>query len=70
MTVRQVIGCEVCGATTLLRTQLGWLRQHPIRIPCGRCGITILGEVNLFPETAGFDFKFKNARRLEDTELA
>lgn len=70
MTVRQVIQCEVCGATTLLRTQLGWLRQHPIRIPCGRCGITIFGEVNLFPERAGFDFKFKNGRKLEDMEAS
>lgn len=60
MTVRQVVECQVCKTRTLLRTLLGWLPEHPIRIPCGHCGILIQGKVTLEQEKPDFEFEFVN----------
>ncbi len=43
MTNRSFLKCEVCGAITLMRLQAGWPEEHPLRVPCGRCGILISG---------------------------
>jgi ribosomal protein L37AE/L43A len=43
MVSRQVVRCEVCGALTLVRIQVGWQEEFPIRFGCGRCGILITG---------------------------
>ncbi len=43
--MRGNLQCEVCGAKTLIRIQLGWLDMHPIRFNCGKCGILIIGNI-------------------------
>lgn len=43
VTMRGNLQCEVCGAKTLIRIQVGWLDMHPIRFNCGKCGILIIG---------------------------
>ena len=45
----------------MLRTQLGYLKQHSIRFNCGNCGILISGNVFLNPLKGEATFKFKNA---------
>jgi len=60
MTVRQVIQCDVCKSRTLLRALLGWLPQHPIRIPCGKCGILIEGTLTLNQQKPDCHFDFTN----------
>lgn len=66
MTVRQVVQCEVCKTRTLLRTLLGWLPKHPIRIPCGKCGVLIQGTATLDPPN--FKFDFVNGKSIEGEE--
>ncbi|HHY93427.1 MAG TPA: hypothetical protein GX513_00220 [Firmicutes bacterium] len=67
-TVRQHLQCEVCGKVTLLRTQLGWLQTHPIRIHCGNCNILISGTVYLNPKLGTWRFEFYNAQVVSDAE--
>ena len=66
MTIRQVVQCDVCKTRTLLRTLLGWLPTHPIRIPCGKCGVLIQGTVILNPPNSKFDFV--NGKSIEGEE--
>ena len=63
--IRHLLKCDVCGAHTLLRTQLSWLPQHPLRVHCGKCGILISGTVYIDHEEVEFDFVFHNATVLE-----
>jgi len=66
MNVRNCLKCEVCGSITLVRTQLGYLEQHPIKVNCGKCGILISGTVFLNPEKGTSRFEFYNAKRVEE----
>jgi hypothetical protein len=61
LTVRTLLKCEVCGSVTMLRTQIGWLDEHPIRIYCGKCGILISGTLFLDQKNVTGKFVFKNA---------
>lgn len=65
MTDRRFIKCEVCGSIIMVRTQVGWLPGHPIRIHCAKCGILISGECIQDQENAEFDVRFQNAKRVE-----
>lgn len=47
MVSRLPVKCEVCGAVTIVRLQLGYIEQHPMRLNCGSCGILITGSVDL-----------------------
>jgi len=67
MNVRNFLKCEVCGSITLVRTQLGWLEQHPIRVYCGRCGILLSGTVFQNPTEGTFRFEFSNSQVIEST---
>lgn len=67
-TVRQLLRCEVCGAVTLLRTQIGWLDQHPIRVHCGRCNILVSGIAEFDQHNAKSQFRFDNATRVTDVK--
>lgn len=61
MTIREILKCDVCGATILIRTQIGWLDEHPIRIHCGKCGIFISGKLFLNQKEVTYRFEFQNA---------
>src|SRR5439155_23990833 len=70
MTVRQVVQCDVCKSRTLLRTLLGWLPDHPIRIPCGKCHVIIQGKLTIDQQKPDFRFEFTNGTMIpgEDSE--
>lgn len=61
----EFIRCEVCGSTTRIRLQIGWLDEHPIAVTCGKCGISLKGKVKIGQETPGLKFEFENAERVE-----
>ena len=58
MTARTILKCDVCGETTMLRTQIGWLKQHPIRVHCGECNILISGTLETDQENAAYKLSF------------
>ena len=67
MTNRSFLKCDVCGAVTLMRLQVGWLEEHPIRVPCGKCGILISGTVYFDQEKADLHYKIHNASSVGET---
>ncbi len=68
MNVRTILKCEVCDTLTLLRTQAGWLSQHPIKFNCGNCEITISGTVYFDQKNATVDFEFTNAEMISNED--
>lgn len=58
--------CNVCDSITRIKVQLGWLENYPVRIKCGKCNISIFGNVYLDQQNAGYSIKFKNVTPLED----
>ena len=66
MTNRSFLKCDVCGAVTLLRLQVGWLDEHPIRIPCGKCGILISGTVYIDQVNPNLRYEIHNATEIEE----
>ena len=62
------IKCEVCGAVTRIRMQVGWLDGHPIAVACQKCGISLSGKVNIDQDNCGMSFQFKNAKFLTDAK--
>jgi hypothetical protein len=48
----------------LVRTQVGWLPEHPIRIHCAKCGILISGGCIQDQEDIEFNMYFENAKEL------
>jgi len=60
--------CEVCGAITLVRVQVGWLDGHPLTIPCGSCRIVISGSARFDQVRATTSYEFHNGKETESTE--
>ncbi|MFA4987569.1 MAG: hypothetical protein WC712_13385 [Candidatus Brocadiia bacterium] len=60
-TNRNVLRCDVCKTLTCVRTLIGYLDQHPLRICCGNCGIEIRGTVHIDHKNSGYRFEFQNA---------
>jgi hypothetical protein len=58
--------CNVCSSITRLKVQIGWLENYPIRIKCGKCNISIFGNVYLDQQNVGYSIKLKNVTPLED----
>lgn len=65
MNVRNYVKCEVCQSVTMLKYQIGWLKRYPLSYKCGKCGITIYGEVNLNHEEVTHALKINNAQLLD-----
>ncbi len=55
------IKCQVCGSITRIRLQVGWQKHHPIVIACGKCGISLLGEVYIGQEEPSLHFDFNKS---------
>lgn len=55
------IKCQVCGAITRIRLQVGYLKEHPINVACRRCGTSINGMVFIEQETPSLKYIFENA---------
>jgi hypothetical protein len=68
MTNRSCLKCDVCGAVTLMRLQAGWLDEHPLRVPCGKCGILISGTVYFDQVKGGLRYEIHNASEINETE--
>jgi hypothetical protein len=64
--VREYLKCDVCGEVTLLRFQVGWLEEYPIRVHCGNCGILMDGNVYVDFEQAQTKFIINNAKEVEE----
>lgn len=56
-----MIKCQVCGAVTRVRLQVGFQQKHPIVVVCGRCGTSLNGRVAISQTHTGLSFKFENA---------
>jgi hypothetical protein len=67
VTSRLFIKCQVCGAVTLIRVQVGWLDHHPVSVPCGKCGITLSGTAHFDQVKATAHYEFPNADEIEET---
>lgn len=65
-TMRGNLQCEVCGAKTLIRIQVGWLDMHPIRFNCGKCGILIIGTIYQDQMNVNAHTKFENVLEVPD----
>jgi len=66
MVITNDFQCNVCNSITRIRVQLGWLENYPVRIKCGKCNISIFGNVYLDQQNAGYSIKLKNVTLLED----
>lgn len=67
-TIRGNLQCEVCGAKTLIRIQLGWLDMHPIRFNCGKCGILISGTLFQDPIQGRAHTEFDNVKEVSNSK--
>jgi hypothetical protein len=65
MTNRAYLKCEVCGAVTIIRVQVGWLDWHPIIVPCGNCLILISGIARFDQQRGTTHYEFHNASETE-----
>lgn len=52
--------CNVCSSITRIKIQFGWLENYPVRIKCGKCNISIFGNVYLNQQHGGYSIKLKN----------
>lgn len=67
MVYNEFIRCEVCGCTTRIRLQVGWLDEHPIAVTCGKCGISLKGKVKIGQDTSRLKFEFENSEIVNAT---
>lgn len=59
------IKCQVCGAVTRIRLQVGYINEHPINVACGHCGTTMNGKVLIGQETPELKYSFENADEVQ-----
>lgn len=55
------IKCQVCGAITRIRLQVGYLKEHPIHVACGRCCTSLNGMVYIGQDEPSLEYHFENA---------
>lgn len=63
-----MIKCQVCGAVTRIRLQVGFLEEHPIIVACGKCGTSLNGRVKIAQDKPGLGFTFDNADIISDID--
>ncbi|MBY0144322.1 metal-binding protein [Neobacillus niacini] len=66
MVITNDFQCNVCDSITRIKVQLGWLENYPVRIKCGKCNISIFGNVYLDQPNVGYSIKLKNVTPLEE----
>jgi len=59
------IKCQVWGAVTRIRLQVGYLDEHPINVACGSCETTMNGKVLIGQETPELKYSFENANEVQ-----
>lgn len=55
------IECQVCHSITRVRLQVGYLEGHPIVVTCGKCGVSLNGNIKIDQESQTLIFQFDNA---------
>lgn len=68
MVFNTFIKCQVCGSITRIRLQVGWQKEHPIVVACGKCGTSLSGNVEIGQDEPGLKFSFDNADEVLDEE--
>ena len=68
MVFNTFIKCQVCGSITRIRLQVGWQKEHPIVVACGKCGTSLSGNVEIGQDEPGLKFSFDNADEVFDEE--
>lgn len=63
-----MIKCQVCGAVTRIRLQVGFSEEHPIIVACGKCGTSLNGRVKIVQDKLGLGFTFDNADIASDID--
>ena len=59
MNVINIVQCSICGAKTNIKTQLGYVNDFYIFVPCLGCKSIINGKCHLEPPKCFFDFDCK-----------
>ena len=68
MVFNTFIKCQVCGSITRIRLQVGWQKEHPIIVTCGKCGTSLSGNVEIGQDEPRLKFSFDNADEVLDGE--
>jgi ribosomal protein S27AE len=66
---REYLKCSVCGTIIALRTQIGWLKQYPIRIYCGKCETLIEGSASINHSGSNLSQDFLNASTIRSNPM-
>lgn len=66
MVYNEYIKCNVCGTVTRVRLQVGWLKEHPINVTCGECGISLKGIAQIDQVNIGLSLTFENAEKVSE----
>lgn len=69
MNINYYVKCNVCGSVTRMRLQVGWLKEHPVHIYCGKCGILLEGKVVQDQENIKVGIAFKNAVQTDEDSV-
>lgn len=60
------IKCRVCGSITRIRLQVGWQKEHPIVVTCGKCTTSLSGSVEIGQDQPKLEFDFDNVEIVTD----
>lgn len=60
MNVNYIVKCRICGSLTRIRIPLGYIRNFPIRIHCGKCNSIIKGNMVVDNENISYHADFLN----------
>ena len=69
MVYNHYIKCQVCGSITRIRLQVGYLKQHPIVVACGKCKTSLLGTAFIDQDNTGVKFEFENADSFDNSPV-
>lgn len=64
------IKCQVCGAIIRIRFQVGYLKQHPVHVACGRCFTSLNGFVKIGQDEPSLEYNFENADTVSPVDKA
>ena len=66
MVFNTFIKCQVCKTITRIRLQVGWQKEHPIVVICGKCGTSLSGNIEVGQDKPELKFSFDNAEQVSD----
>lgn len=69
MVYNHYIKCQVCGSITRIRLQVGYLKQHPVVVTCGKCKTSLFGTAIFDQDGRGIKLDFENADSVDNQRL-